>query len=172
MPRVIAVGVVGVTLAVAWFDARAIPPATAVPQEAFVERSAVKFLRDATSPCPVAQLPEDGFPNPRVLPNAEAVTIDALYYRGFVPYLIAPEYFWSYTSWHPGAVNGLQSIPTELTDAAMEDLAAKGFCGVLYDRILAEAATAMSLDVAGRVLASERQPDYSNDRYDVFLLDR
>ena len=113
----------------------------------------------------MAQLPEDGFPIPRVLPDAEASTIDNLYYRGFIPYLIAPDYFWTYTSWHPGAVNGLQSISTELTDDAIDALAAEGFCAILYDHTLGDAAAALNIDLAGRNLVSLRKPNYSDARF-------
>lgn len=171
LPRVLSVGVPAVLLAVTFMDARYSPELDAAPQPLFAEFGPVRFIESASEPCPVAQLPQDDFPIPRALPDGSAATVDALYYRGFIPYLMAPDYYWSFTSWNPGIVNGLEMVTTILDDRALDVIAAQGFCAVLYDSSLGDAARSMGVELEGRDLAVTRASDYSEGRYSVYLLD-
>lgn len=135
------------------------------------EYGPVNFIASESSPCPVAQLPVDGTPIPRVLP-ADPVGVEAIYYRPFIPYLVNPSYYWSFGSWLPKGRTTLDKLPATLVGSDRETLAAAGFCAVLYDRDLAVAAkkTLPPVALQGAEVSALGKPDYENERYSVFML--
>lgn len=140
--------------------------------EAQPEYAAVNFLADRTAPCPVAQLPLDGTPIPRV-PAQNALEAEQLMYRGFVPYLINPSFSWSFGSWTPKGKTTLDRLPVALDDTSRAELGSAGFCAVLYDKLLA--GTAPSRDVQnlqGLKVEKFGPPSFTSPRYDVYLLSR
>ena len=150
-------------------------PATA-PKETLPEFAPVSFLQSKTQPCPVAQLPQEGAPVPRAIMNtttdaARAEIEREIYYRGYYPYLIAPDYFWSIGSYVRGQrdSNAITSLGSTLTASGLASLKAAGFCAVMYDQQLAEVPKAEKL--AGVRRASDLPaPDSRSYRYDLYLL--
>jgi hypothetical protein len=140
--------------------------------QGFSEYGPVSFLRENLAPCPVAQLPQDDFPLPRALPKdvIDTAYVQGLYYRPFIPYVMAPEFYWSYGSWNPSAKNRMQDLNRTLDDADLEYLKSGGFCAVLYDTRLADVAKTGGKKLEGRDLRVTIPPSYSNERYQVFLL--
>jgi hypothetical protein len=134
------------------------------------EWGAVSAIVGSSAPCSVAQLPQDDFPMPRWLTNDNSASIGDLYYAGFVPYLMAPDFFWSYTSWSPGALNGLVEIGTVLDEEDLGRLAERGFCAILFDGELSRIAQEAGIDIEGRDLSIELTPDFADDRFRVFRL--
>jgi hypothetical protein len=96
--------------------------------------------------------------------------VQGLYYRPFIPYVMAPEFYWSYGSWNPSAKNRMQDLNRTLDDADLEYLKSGGFCAVLYDTRLADVAKTGGKKLEGRDLRVTIPPSYSNERYQVFLL--
>jgi hypothetical protein len=135
------------------------------------EAGAVSFISSRVRDCPIAQLPQDAFPVPRVLP-ADPRDWSLVYYRPFVPYLLAPDLYWSYASWSPTARNLLNDLPVELSAASLRQLRSDGFCAVLYDKQLADLAQQKSVALEGGLLAPDLPlPEYEDERYTVYLLD-
>ena len=130
----------------------------------------MQFLKGNVDPCPVAQIPQDGLPVVRVF-DGTATDISEYYYRGLVPYLMAPEFFWTFGSWIPGKPAGLNLLPVEADKADIEGLRSQGYCAVLYDRGLAKTARDRGIDLEGRDLSGMGPAQFSNERFSVYLLD-
>lgn len=145
------------------------PPTYPVAATALPEHAALTFLTATEPPCPVAQLPQDGMPFVRTPPPSE--NQGRYYYRGLMPYLIAPQYFWSIGGWEPEGGTALNALSTDLTEADLRDLKEQGFCAVLYDVRLAEAAVASATPLEGRDRASKLRADFNSPEYAVYLLD-
>ncbi|MEI8082290.1 MAG: hypothetical protein WCI74_10650, partial [Actinomycetes bacterium] len=166
------VGVVVVAISIA--DLSAVPRAPTAAPQAMAEYPAIEFLRANTTACPVAQLPQDGAPIPRRIGPKGSTTKarqeynEQFYYRGYYPYLLATDYFWSIGSYYSGAKTALNAVGTTLTPAAADKLASAGFCAILYDKKLAARPGAKALE--GSAIAGMPAPDFVSPRYDVFLL--
>jgi hypothetical protein len=157
--------------ALALLDAGASTTVKPEPQQSFSEYAPVSFLRSNLDPCPVAQLPQDDFPLPRLEdPKNFATFVPTFYYRPFVPYLIAPEFYWSYGSWNGETDNGLNDVPVAMTDSSLLKIKQQGFCAVLYDQELAALAREKKVPLEGRDLAVKTKPDFAEGRYSVYLL--
>lgn len=155
----------------ALLDVQASTTVKPAPQQSFSEYAPVSFLQAELDPCPVAQLPQDDFPLPRVVDSKNLATfVPQFYYRPFVPFLIAPEFYWSYGSWSGDNDNGLNEVPVAMTDKSLEQLKDKGFCAVLYDKDLAALAQEKKARLEGRDLAVKAEPDFAGERYSVYLL--
>ncbi len=129
------------------------------------EAASLQYLDTAVdTSCPIAQLPQEGMPSPRV--TVAMGDVDA--YRGLVPYLLQPERFWSFGSWVAGASGGLNSIATTLDAPELARVADLGFCAVLYDKQLA--ASAGEAELEGLTVAPEVSPDFDSPRFSVYLL--
>jgi hypothetical protein len=164
VPAVLAMAVLA-----AWIlDSRQLAPVLPANASARPEAQAVDFLRTALKPCPVAQLPQDGFPTPRV--NTSESAAAGLGYRGFVPYLMAPDFSWTFGSWVPGKKAGLNLIPDQLEPGNLNDLAGQGFCAILFDKALSLAATNAGVPLEGRDPSRLSEPDFDSDQFSVYLL--
>lgn len=142
-------------------DVVLIPKLVPVSPDSRPQSAAVQFLRARLAPCPVAQLPVDSVPN-RFFRGLE------LGYQGFVPFILAPEFFWSYGS-HPvpGVVN---TLPATVGPSEFAALKAAGYCAVLYDKELVAAAGQRELE--GKIIDEQvGAPDLRTPRFDVYLLD-
>jgi len=166
-----AVGVCAI--AITGVDLQAVPAPAHTAASNFAEYEAVNFLRTNMQPCPVAQLPQDGTPTPRAVPRDQKeypkAEFDSLfYYRGYVPFLIAQDYQWSFGSFYKGSKTALTAVGPSLTPAAVPSLKEAGFCAVLYDKALAESRAANKLE--GIKVEGMPAPDFSSERFDVYLL--
>ena len=91
-----------------------------------------------------------------------------------VPYVIAPEYFWSAGSYRlgdPDQRDLVADVAFDATDTDLRLLSDRGFCAVVYDRNLGSRAIDQQVPLAGRSITTRRTPDYSDGRYLVYLLD-
>lgn len=163
-------------LAFALLDLNSLGAPATLPKQSLPEYESVEYLRSKTEPCPVAQLPQEGAPIPLAI---MATTTDAqraevereIYYRGYYPYLIAPDYFWSIGSYvrSQAETNAITRLGTTLTGAGLASLKQAGFCAVLYDEKLAEVPKAEKL--AGVKRAEDLPaPALRSNRYDLYLL--
>lgn len=140
---------------------------TAAPNASAPEADAIAFLRANRHDCPVAQLPAEDY----LVPKVPSVPEDAgqLAHRGFVPYLMAPEYMWSF-----GTVSGKKSsidrLPNRVTPTDTAALAKDGVCAILYDQQLATAAVTRSAKIPGTNVTELGKPAFASPRYQVFLL--
>ena len=130
------------------------------------EAGSVSFITSSLTPCPVAQVPNEGIPVKR----AEYGFAEPAEYRGFVPYVISPEFYWSAGSHWEGKETGLSTLPTTFTDAELTSLRELGFCAVLYDKALGVRAQEKSTEIEGREMQFSIEPDYDDDLYSVYLL--
>ncbi|MEI6623143.1 MAG: hypothetical protein WCP28_14675 [Actinomycetes bacterium] len=173
--QVVTAVVVAAVIVVSIADLSAVPRPPTAASSAMAESGAIEFLRANTTPCPVAQLPQDGAPIPRPIggkgptTEARAEFNEQFYYRGYYPYLLATDYFWSIGSYHEGATTALNAIGTTLTQAGSEKLREAGFCAILYDKTLA--ARPGAKDLEGVLVAGMPTPDFVSPRYDVYLLE-
>lgn len=163
--------VVAATAAVgATLDASKVVPFLPEPRQVQPEYAAVEFLVKSKSPCPVAQLPLDGTPMPRLFDGTDA-TWD-LYLRPHVPYLLAPEFSWSFGPYLPERLDNLNAVPVEFTTKDLDRLRQLGFCAVLFDKELAKDARSYDRSLQGRDPDNLGDPSFSSTRYDVYLLDQ
>jgi hypothetical protein len=154
-------------------DLQAVPTPAHAAASTFAEFEAVNFLRSNTQPCPVAQLPQDGTPTPRAVSRdqkeyARAEFDSLFYYRGYVPFLLAQDYQWSFGSFYKGSKTALTAVGPTLTAASVPSLKEAGFCAVLYDKALAESRASDKLE--GAKVEGMPTPDFSSERFDVYLL--
>jgi hypothetical protein len=129
----------------------------------------ISFLSDSLDPCPVAQFPNEAVPASRIQRSS---IVDPRVYRGWVPYIIEPDFFWTagvYDSNDP--TNGLGALPVALDNAAFARLEADGYCAVLFDKTMSARAIETSTVIEGRELGSVPPPDFDDDRYAIFILD-
>lgn len=119
------------------------------------------FIRDRLDPCPVLQLPANGIRTPDKLPQDAGA--------GFVPYLMLPDYIWSYGYTERPTQVWAAGLPPRIGAGEIPAIRSKGFCAILLDRKLAE-----RLIQQGRILPGldlqGLSPAYSDDRYSVFVL--
>lgn len=165
--RIALIGITAVMLGTATADAKYVKPNLPEPLVDQPEYGAIQFLRDRTDPCPVAQLPLDSTPAPRV-PYAGPQSFKT-YLRPFAPYIMAPEYFWSFGPYQTSRTDGLNSLPMTINTRVLDDIADLGFCAVLFDTALSLAADAAMVELQGQYLA-EMDTDYRDSRYVVILL--
>ncbi|MDZ4248864.1 MAG: hypothetical protein U0990_02110 [Candidatus Nanopelagicales bacterium] len=144
-------------------------PPRAIQSASLSEYPAVEFLRSRTEPCPIAQIPQDGAPVVRV-PRGPKTPESLFYYRGYYSYLLAPEYFWSIGSWVPDKPTVMNSIGATLDADGMTRLRSAGACAVMYDKLLARVSRKKRLGLEGSKVSGLPQPDFTSDRYDVYLL--
>lgn len=131
------------------------------------EAASVAFLRGATPPCPVAQIPNEAIP----LLRAEYGFAEPAAFRGFVPYIMAPEFYWSAGSYWAERAEGLSALPQVFTDAEVPQLQDLGFCAVLYDKQLGQRAREFGTDIEGREVTWSLEPSFEDDFYAVYLID-
>ena len=166
---VISSGLVVVIVATWWLDvhARDLRPGVQ-PAEQQPEWPAVKFLRHSATPCPVAQLPVDAGLTPQLVTRpSDIADFD---FRGYVPYLLAPDFMWSYGSVIPSQMGVAGDLPVTLNADHARLLRVAGFCAVLFDRKAADTATARGVKLSGTDVAALGPPSFSSERYQVFLL--
>lgn len=132
------------------------------------EGEAVVYLQAEFGPCPVAQLPAGTFPDfPMFDGSPESIEY---FYRGYVPYLLNPEGFWSF-----GAPLGsesdalMRSLPTQVGADSLRTLAEAGYCAVLFDTQYAEWLQARGGDWAAMAI-SDSLPAWRNERFAIFDL--
>jgi hypothetical protein len=160
---------VAIVAALSWVgDAWQTPKILPAARESWPEYAAVRYLETTVNPCPVAQLPQDGFPQPRFggpLPS----DVEAFYYRGFIPYLLSPAFSWSFGSWVPGQPKDLNKVPVRVEPRNLSELGKAGYCAVLFDKQLAGAAKSLAVPLEG-VEITGTEPDFASQRFDVYLL--
>lgn len=149
-------------------DARALPRPLPQSAQQAAEQQAISFLRGELAPCPVAQLPVDAFPVPRVA--SQAGDIGNFYYRPFVPYLLAPEFQWSYGAIATATAPPLDVLTAAPTAVELQGVGQRGFCAVLFDKMLAQASASRGLTLPGTDVSGLGSPSFTTDRYDVFVL--
>ncbi len=131
------------------------------------DQAAVAFLAESVSPCPVAQLPANGLPNSRL----EVLLFDPLLYRGLMPYVLAPDFYWSAGSDQPDQSGPLDRIPTEIAEPELEALRNAGYCAVLYSKGLAAQVEAQGAALPGTRVRGIK-PDFENRAFTVILLNQ
>lgn len=140
-------------------------PRVAAPSE-FAEYGAVAFIAKSRQPCPVLQLPVTNGLVPRT--KKEANELSELYYRGYVPFLINPDYYWTYGS---VAVNDLEDISRAATQVvAGEPTAQDRYCAVLFDKSVAPLRDRSGQLLQGSDPSKLGAPAFTSDRFDVYLL--
>lgn len=169
----VSTGVAAIAISMTMVDVYSLPRPLQTAQEKMDEYAAVSYLQDNTQPCPVAQLPQDGAPIPRIdandQPGLSAAEFNEKFsYRGLVPYLMADQYFWSIGSYNPSSKTPLTALGSTLTPTGVQQLKAAGFCAILFDKELAATNAAKHLE--GSQLAGMPPPNFSSPRFDVYLV--
>jgi hypothetical protein len=156
--------VVPVVAVISWsLDARTITPVLPEPPSKRPEFAAVEFLSRVAAGCPVAQLPVDAFPQPRVA-SAD------IGYRGFAPFILSQDNEWSFGSWTPTSTQVVDQLPERLVRSDIDRLTEAGYCAVLFDRKLAGLASRSGVSIQGRDVSVLGGPEYSSSDFSVFLL--
>jgi hypothetical protein len=164
-------GIIVVCLGAWTLDARATPQTgwngTSYPvaQQDLPEYAPVRFIQEHTTPCPVAQLPQNGLPFWRVMVPYDIV------YRGLIPYIMLPDWYWSLGSWTAGGSTGFSTLPPAFDAATFATLRDRGFCAVMFDKQLSESARSQGIQLEGMELSGVSKPAFESDRYQVYLLD-
>ena len=132
------------------------------------EGEAVAYLDDEFGPCPVAQLPVGTFPDFPMFDGTEEA-ID-YYYRGYVPYLLNPDGYWSF-----GAPLGTESdalmraLPVDVGADSLRTLSDAGYCAVLFDSQYSQWLQTRGGDWAGMRIP-DAVPQWQNSRFSVYQL--
>jgi len=132
------------------------------------ETEAVAYLQQVEEPCPVVQLPVGTFPDfPMADGTPESITY---FYRGFVPYLLDPQGYWSFGS--PAGSDTdrfLRSLPDNIDLPVRNELADAGYCAILFDREYAEWLQ-RRLGTWHGLRVIDAQPQWENRRFSIFEL--
>lgn len=166
--RMATISILCLLVASLYLDAREITPVYPRGGSQLAEGPALTFLGSKTTPCPVAQLPQEGQPVVRV--PTPSVNAGRYYYRGFVPYLLMPGYSWSFGSWTQDSASGLNYVGDNLDSEDLRKLRQAGFCAILYDRKLAEVARASETAIEGRFIDTDMNPSFMDEEYAVWIL--
>jgi len=142
----------------------------ALPVSEFAETSVVTFLKSEKNNCPVAQLPQNGVPGSRQ-GVVDPLNGDFGGYAGLAFYVIDPTFQWSIGSWVPGSKSTLNSLGEAPSLDQMHLLGSAGYCAVVYDKLLAATAQEANNPLEGTDLSSFGKPNFTNSRYEVFLLE-
>lgn len=166
-------GTAAVLLALIWVGDLLAIRQRLIPPMPVTESAAVAEIRRSLPPCPIAQFPNEAIPGERVAVPGIGYHPDR--YRGYVPYVLAPEYYWTAGSYAPGQadVPGLLSkTPQVLTAAATKELGDQGYCAVLFDKRLAARAQAQGVAIEGRSLSPDMpDPSWNDDRYALYPIE-
>jgi len=134
----------------------------------FEEIQSVKFIEKAFSPdCPILQLPVESSPAVKVgLPGLYPDT----YYRGYVPYLLSPRRPWSFGDYDRKVKDKyLLQLEPILNKKTGSNIQAAGFCGILFDKTLAEILTVNGISLPGKSLNGVfGKPVFSSSRFEVY----
>ena len=94
--------------------------------------------------------------------------LSELYYRGYVPFLINPDYYWTYGS---VAVSDLEDISRTATQIAAGDSQAQArYCAVLFDKAVAPLRDRSGQPLQGSDPSKLGTPAFTSERFDVYLL--
>ena len=129
--------------------------------------SAVKFLSQNVERCPILQIPVDTVPIPQDFKNENE---GKYYYTGYIPFLIEPDFQWSFGSWTQSAGWYYSAIiPSQVTKKWMTQDSEISYCAILFDKDFANWRRQNAPQWPG--LSVERwNPSYSDARYEVYLL--
>ena len=86
-----------------------------------------------------------------------------------MPYVLAPDYFWSFGDATSSAASPTASLASDVDDLGMTSLESDGFCAVLFDKTLSSFVDENGVTLPGTHLNSSMHPDYENDRYALYL---
>lgn len=134
------------------------------------EYPAVSYIAASIPNCPIAQLPVDSTPIPR-LTTMKFTDVEQFYYRGYTPYVLEPNSYWSFGSWVRGSTTLPNNLPETLGPGAATQLKAAGFCGVLFDKRFADVIKERSVkQIPGVEVAALGAPSFDSRRYSVYVL--
>lgn len=135
-----------------------------VPLSNLPESSAISYISEHLKPCPIAQLPLDSTPSPLIVDWKQT---EKFYYRSYIPYLLLPDFYWTYGDITGNSHLQLADLGTEISSDQVREL---GYCAVLFDKEAASLSKEQSIDTSGIVISSTESPSFSSPRYDVYLL--
>ena len=141
-----------------------------IPEQMLSEGAAVRYLEEAAGPeCPILQLPIESalllmVKDPKFWPES--------YYRGYIPFILAPSLKWSFGDYERDERNPyIDHIGVDIDDSALNNLREAGFCFVLFDKRLAEISSTSSSALPGSsnqgLLGS---PVFTSDLFDVYRI--
>ncbi len=133
------------------------------------EASAVSFITSNLAPCPIAQLPKTDVFN-RSAYRSPDNRRESAFYRSYVPFFLAPNFYWSYGDVSPGRRTTLDKLPTAIRPLDAQLLASKGYCAILFDKLNATTAGQQGISLTASDPAALGAPDFSSDRYNVYVL--
>jgi hypothetical protein len=111
-------------------------------------------------------------PNQRA--SEPAFVWDDLTYRSYLPFALAPEFRWSggsYVAGQTAAENPVTGVAEQATAQDFAMLRAAGYCAVLFDKGVSQAALDNAVAIEGRTLdQSVGQPVWQDETYALFLL--
>jgi hypothetical protein len=140
------------------------------PQK-FAEYGAIEFIKRSLAPCAVAQLPADSTPTSRMTGPVTSETLNDYYYRGYVAYVMAPDFFWSFGDTSAESHRSpTATLPTSVGDAQLTTLRENGYCAVLYDKSFSKLSTQNMANIPAQSLEVSRPADFGSARFDVYLL--
>ncbi len=130
------------------------------------EFSAVEFIFQNLKDCPVLQLPVDTLPIPQDFQNQNA---DKFYYHGYRPYLINPEFNWSFGAWtHSPGWYFSAVVPAEVTYDWIQNQSEIDYCAILFDKDFSAWRAQDAPEWPG-IRIGDLKPQFENERYQVYL---
>lgn len=170
--RKVTIAALGTLFLIMWAAdyAVATPTRTAWSSPNLPEIAVTDYLKTHTTPCPVAQLPVDSTPISRVPWAQSYQTHDDFLYRGFLPYILAKDYFWTFGDSTSAKASSVSKLKEVVESEEFSALKAAGFCAVLYDKKLAQFVSDNQVSLPGREIDTTDAPTFENERYELFIL--
>jgi hypothetical protein len=161
-------------IAVTLYDSRFVNYVTYADKNQVIEYSAVNFLDKNTKNCPVLQIPIDTFPG---IQDFTFTFGDKFAYNQAIPYLLSDNNKWSFYG-IPGNKywEEIKNISSEIDYEESKNLKMQGYCAILFDKDFSQwqIERQASLDeTIGRwpgLRMNLGEPNFDNERYQVFLL--
>jgi hypothetical protein len=150
------------------FDLNTIGRRPMLNKSQFEEYSAVQFIRDTFKPCPILQLPIDDIFVARV-PYSNQAEIQNYMYRGIVPYLMLPNFNWSYGFYNQESIKILSYLKIQLTKSDKEIIGSFDYCGVLFDKNLSKFIQEKNIEIEGTQIIDWGVPEFENDRFSFYV---
>lgn len=161
---VLAVSIIALFLT--YVDNRIIDRPLLTSTQKIEENSIVEFIKSRElNNCAVLQLPADSFPVNKIS-TATGEDINSFHYRGFVPFILAPEIKWSFGSASPEIK--YKDLFYDYYYPRTEAIQNAGFCFILWDKNVEQAANDRGVRMVGGWNLKGIEKVFENNRFKLY----
>ncbi len=155
-----------VALFLTYVDNRIIDRPLLTSTKKLEENSIVEFIQSRElNNCAVLQLPADSFPVNKIS-TATGEDINSFHYRGFVPFILAPEIKWSFGSASPEIK--YKDLFYDYYYPRTEAIQNAGFCFILWDKNVEQAANDRGVRMVGGWNLKGIEKVFENNRFKLY----